>query len=872
MAKGNITLFIIAFLLIIITIGFVYSYMASRHNRTFIDSGLDAASVGADSSLNTYITECLMSSSLEGVEIYGLSDSDELKTYIELSIIECVEDFKIIYSYEITYDLPDVRLIFDERNAIFSLILPIRAKKGNSVITLSEFTYSLDTFSSIPVKNGVIKKGSQIFSPDGKASIYFPEDTKLENFDAERLSLGMLDKHHGGLSNKAVFGSTIYRGEPEGIVFDPAPKIRIRLPPGAFDEASSGIIYLSYLDDSEIWYSLPNSRIDMDKGMLEADLPHFSEFAATISPTSYIYVSYADPYTSYKANTIEGPRSSYEYKSLFNLKGWSDPRLWNFNFKYLDGGWRIDTNGIHLLPEFMYSRVCIPGSYDANFITEPEFLDSHCLMSKDNQLLGDWDDDDNAIESIDPNEAYKEYNYMFYNRGGYWWDYEGMSGDELYEISLKSAGTYSYDNAVLEAEKECYIQAKEYALKKLSEYFINYENIKDYFSGDGINDNAVIPCHIKKGSNFNEFEGYFKYDIKIEAEKITDDEYSLYMERNNLNNLVTKSLYPEYQSGFMTSELYFPSIGGYTGSKGYNRIGFFATPKTIGYSGVSKFDGDMPNSAYSAAAEFSFNLAGGGDTSIHDVSSELSLSARGGEYRSAVLLTQEDKAVNEITVATLDGKIASGQERVSIFASVQNPAYRNYDYHKYLIWAVPFENVFSTRFQHLLPYGIKLSSTMEYDPVTTSSSEKTSCSDYCVWEMNSGDKEGMLNSGENKLSVSIMNNKDAALFSGAVLMIGGKIDDMASIGKGVIRLAGENCGMAQEGPENAEECNPSKDGKECVWGVMRQCNSYCRWEYIGCSAECGSDSFCINKEIGESCGASRSCGWDCRCTSLPVPR
>ena len=417
--RGQITLFLIIAVVMLVSIG-AGLYFLLDYNRPDVEKPSlvkSAALEAASSTMRSFVQSCLEKKTREAIDNYGIRKdySEELiKNYIDSSMIECV-DFAYFESkgFIVEEDGVGSEARIEEDAILVMLDFPLRIsnKAGTNAIDLNGFEYNIQRAKGMGVDaTGIVPAETRIVSEDGDAELVIHAKTHAYMLDGSpvgEVSIRMEDKNVDGLSNKAVIGTTVYSGGPDGAWFDPAITARFTID---YADVPTTIRYTNlkcayYDDGADIWRTYETISVK-DNGPGESTytvsclVPHFSLIAV---------VQCGMTETEYNAITQD-----FVYDPLFMnpLLPTDDLTYWfkNAEIKGGDG----TNKGIHLIPEktdpstgcnpkngqadnffHIYSGTGsgIPGPrqvFDAETQSE-EYCNSY--------LLQDWDNDDDPANS-----------------------------------------------------------------------------------------------------------------------------------------------------------------------------------------------------------------------------------------------------------------------------------------------------------------------------------------------------------------------------------------------------------------------------------------------------------------------------------------
>jgi hypothetical protein len=767
MKKGQITVYVIIGVVLVLIVALFFMFNKNTNVLEYEAGYMDLAS--EKSSIKYYTKECLKESALDAMNLFGTKDSYSLTHYVEKSIVTCVDKFNNYNEngFDVELTDPKVKVMNSNELISFSLNYPVNFKKNENEYTLEDIEFNIPLYVSAEVIDGEIASGTQIVSTDRRAIISFDETTQVEIDSGEQIDqiqIGLVDKKINGLTNNLIIDNLIYEGKPEGVVFNPPPKISF-----VIDESKLSVdpdlIKISYFDEvSGIWHTYANNFYDDEQNILSADLEHFSLIGVNIcgeEEGSYlIHHSFEDPY---------GMQAT--------------PAIWNYNFERSGDSLKIDIEGAHLLPDFVEQWSCNQeimetiesinaGIIDelsySEFYTIPAFVPEHCTISSDNELFQDWDQDDEYGR-----EEYEEYEYkleLWYGTSLILGDYKEYSGDELSEGIKKKC------------QSACEIESREVLASM-------YGWLDDSFiSGDGINDFSEIKCRamVDRVDDFDPTDKVIKcMSLDTFSKDSIDAKDTLYSDSN--------------VKTYETFDIKMEEIVGNSKTK---RTRFLATPITPGYKELNLPSGsklfELPSGSkileqieYGSISHKSFFIPDKGGTCVQDLDSV-----------EAFLLQNSDSNNNdkEIPFALELWEISLNDFEASIKLPEDKDVLENLNYYIYSEFSLYMRNLF---------LGFP-SLKSDYDE---------SCSDECVWKLND-DKLlvlGKLRAGENIISLRIDNLKDPVLYGKGTVKITGKgiisdgTDCPEYFNSPEIECSYNNPSLVRDCYEPKSACCPTKD-------------------------------------------------------------
>lgn len=382
MKKAQVTLFIIVGLVLVIAaVGFflLQSQPTDIDNKGYLS---DTASLeSAHNVLNMQIQKCLETLTMEAIDIKGIGDgsAEMIRAFINLKLDECI-DFEYITNQGFSIDKAgfETVVVVNEDTILVELSYPMTIRKDRSVSTLDTFSYSIKRLTTERLElsgSGATVKEVRIRTEDEDAELVIPEGTVITRPDgtvADELSLNIVEKNFGGLSNNVVLGQIVYGGIPDGVTFSKPLVLNIKYNPEDLpaDEPEENIV-VGWLNNG-VWVGLP-SVVDTENKIVSAKIEHFTNFTILVPSCNPIITNII----TYDYGLV------YEQTCGFSYSGQT----------CIEADWTSENGGWHekettLLPKILTTNVLL-----ATMGTAAE-----CIIK-------DWDEDDSIEEEHcnDPN-------------------------------------------------------------------------------------------------------------------------------------------------------------------------------------------------------------------------------------------------------------------------------------------------------------------------------------------------------------------------------------------------------------------------------------------------------------------------------------
>lgn len=368
MGKGNITIFVIIGLIIIISLSFVMLKIPESDNTNTEDLSNEKTNT------KYYIDTCLDHTTTEAVELLGFGSETAIAAYVDSRLLSCVGNFSFVKDYEISFGEPKSNVLINNEVVFVDLNFPIEIKKQSAKTKIDEFQYSLKRLTSFKLEDGLIPKGSVFFSNDENLIATVDEDTEaVDNRGraVKELSFNLLDKNFDDLNNGVVLGNIVYEGLPNGAKFDPALKITIGLKkqdlPSGYPENAPQIAW--YDKDNDIWRTYPSLGYDEDENYYyySAEVSHFTPMAIVSCGSA----------TAGESNVPLIIPMGKVFEQRINPK---EEVYWRQN----------PDESLHLIPETMGNATCNESDSYKTYSSE-----------KCPSLLKDWDEDEGEYTAVD---------------------------------------------------------------------------------------------------------------------------------------------------------------------------------------------------------------------------------------------------------------------------------------------------------------------------------------------------------------------------------------------------------------------------------------------------------------------------------------
>ncbi len=287
--KGQgVTLFIVLGIVILAVVGLLFGVRNAMQDST--EAPLGQADLDAtQNSLEKQIDICLMDKVREGMDYYGaLPDAQEqIRAYVEREVPRCV-DLVFYESQGLTIKSAafSANVLVSSNAVIVGAQYPLEIADADGTAKVRDFGYNVEIVTSEELSydaGGRIIEDVSIISGDGDAQLFIPAGARVLTDSGEpvdEITLELIDKTEGGMSNSHILGEIIYDIQPDGVRFSPPAELTISYLPGhAIGPESS--LTIAYFDEARgFWRSLP-SYVDTGSNTVTALITHLTNHALT---------------------------------------------------------------------------------------------------------------------------------------------------------------------------------------------------------------------------------------------------------------------------------------------------------------------------------------------------------------------------------------------------------------------------------------------------------------------------------------------------------------------------------------------------------------------------------------------------------------
>ncbi len=259
--RGQITIFIIAALLILFSIGFL---LMSSQKESYPSSRTIT-----ESAVFSYVNSCIDQQVKQGTTYFGLGPLSgyQIADYLNNNLADCA-DFSVIKQQGVKVTTKQVASKVDiyDRAIDVEVTFPIVLEAPDFTLSFNKFDYSLSRVTQIGEKQ-VFATGAVVAfeavaagdipkaSSDKRAELNIPEGTKYTGTG----ELKMEEKNVNGLSNEIVVGNKLYR--ISDINFAPIAEITMRYEENDVPRNyEPDMLSIAWFDEpSDIWVSVPST-------------------------------------------------------------------------------------------------------------------------------------------------------------------------------------------------------------------------------------------------------------------------------------------------------------------------------------------------------------------------------------------------------------------------------------------------------------------------------------------------------------------------------------------------------------------------------------------------------------------------------------
>lgn len=282
--RGQITVFVIIGLVILLTFGFVFLIRSQITENIFGSSYLLSLE---KASLEEHVDSCFESTLKKGYQQVGL-DKERLESYINVNLYSCVDlsSFED-HGLEISKGNVSSSVSITDKIIFADVDFLIILSREDSSVEVSEFIFTVKRSTSVTIptdENGVVIEDIVLLSSDSLVELDIPKGTQLLDENGQivlnptiHIKLSALDSR-----DATIHGYRIYRLEPSGIRFSQPITIRIMYDDNGIGNAEASLKIVKRRDSNHMWKTIPTT-VYTDENVAVGSLNSFSEVGISIT-------------------------------------------------------------------------------------------------------------------------------------------------------------------------------------------------------------------------------------------------------------------------------------------------------------------------------------------------------------------------------------------------------------------------------------------------------------------------------------------------------------------------------------------------------------------------------------------------------------
>jgi len=282
---GQITLFIILGVLILVSFGFLIYF------KELPDDSIKHISANTNKDIENidyFITACLDTSLAEGIQNFGYYNLSLIVEYINTQIINCTNNFSSYPNLEIVEGIPSCEISNNANKSInVDLTYPLEINDNQKITNLKNFQSIFKLINEIHIDSRITLLDNKVFltSSDNNVMLNIPFGTKIINPNGSSpyaIKIWMKD----AINHSNPFALS-YDFKPDGLKFDPYAILEFKYEDVDQDGIIDGTIIVEdnviirYFDSDESKWIAIDSDIDPEKNSVMAVVTHFTEFELT---------------------------------------------------------------------------------------------------------------------------------------------------------------------------------------------------------------------------------------------------------------------------------------------------------------------------------------------------------------------------------------------------------------------------------------------------------------------------------------------------------------------------------------------------------------------------------------------------------------
>jgi cysteine-rich repeat protein len=399
--------------------------------------------------------------------------------------MSCLNVFEPFKSMSIYGGSPEFTATLEADTLNIYLEFPLTINDNDKITNLESFSYTLPLQNSLQLEDGEVSSQKILKSPDGKASLSFNAGTKVTapgSIPTKEITLALISKNAGGMSNGVVVGGTLFQGGPNGARFDPPLDMEVKLDDHDLVGIDPSTLRISYFDTEKgFWVAYP-SEYDAETRSIKGKIDHFTNISVTVCAVAAGSTQTAEELSNYVIIPIDAVVDPFGEEFCGSE---------NWNFTHLGDGYitykQNEENGpicdYRADPEqqarfFGNLELAASKPWTSQSWNESELAElEQCHNDEINvDRFKDWDQDDQVVNTVQW--------FIKYNNGTH---------DKVF--SLNSGGTATDD-------QRCLAKCMEGV------------TVLEPKSKDGLKDDAIINCTYSFGSKPSGYlEGNADFDV-----------------------------------------------------------------------------------------------------------------------------------------------------------------------------------------------------------------------------------------------------------------------------------------------------------------------------------------------------------------------
>ena len=266
--KGQISVFVIIGIIIVIIIGFfALSNIKTQQQDLELESQNALSFSEIRVNLEAYIKSCIRDFVEKNMEDTGIREDTltEYENLVSLNVEECANDLLSRLKeqqYTISQGEINTNIEINDETVVITLTYPITIEKNNQRIDYKIFQETFDRTNTEHIPEGVTDKEVRIPSNDGRAELVIPPGVTItdeEGNPVEDIGIRVEDLHFDGLENNVVIGNLVFETKPSGVKFSEPIELSIEFRDQDFPAGTStaNLAISSWDPVYQIWRGVP---------------------------------------------------------------------------------------------------------------------------------------------------------------------------------------------------------------------------------------------------------------------------------------------------------------------------------------------------------------------------------------------------------------------------------------------------------------------------------------------------------------------------------------------------------------------------------------------------------------------------------------